>query len=540
MGYTDLDTKDRWRRELRTKIEILYDIEKLELLIIEAKKLLSFDPEDAYGLSMLGYAYRQLEKSEKAEAAAKNYLILYPNSADAHFLYGLILSDKKDYTQAEAEFQEAVKLDPADSRYYTYWAMCIYFRDNSNIDRAIALQIKALELEPENEVAHAFFGEYYLYAGKLIEAEQQCLTALKLNPEAAIVHSQYGKIQSFLGNFDKAEAHLLEALRIYPNDKETHNLLEINTECKKDISIYYKRIISHYINIGKIAEAEAAAISYIKEHPGDSKAYYQYGSLLYYDKSDIPGAIDKLKRAIELDSTNYKAYFVLANCLYEKDKKDIKNAIELLIKALKIAPRNALIHGFLSDLHLAGGNYEAAEKECLKARELDPESPAIQAYWAKMQICSANFDEGEYYIHKAYASSPKDPVVINVLRLLEGYQKDPGTFLKKIIRSYSKYAGIFPENSKAHLVLSKAYSLQGLLGKSSDELWKYILLMTDDTLELSNYVGMMYKLNKKEQLMQQLLELLGHNPGNEAIVHMVEALKKDGITCRRKKLFGIF
>src|SRR5262249_25052119 len=57
---------------------------------------------------------------EKADEASRKALELTPDLAEAHVARGLVLSQKKEYTQAEAHFHTAIRLNPKlyEARYF--------------------------------------------------------------------------------------------------------------------------------------------------------------------------------------------------------------------------------------------------------------------------------------------------------------------------------------------------------------------------------------------------------------------------------------
>jgi superkiller protein 3 len=159
---------------------------------------------------MMGLAYERLGKLEEAEAVALNYLKLYPNDADAHALYGEVLCSKEKYDEAVVEYNKAIELDPMESYHYCKLAINLFISDHKNLNQSIELVLHALELNPNNAIFHSYLSEQYINAGRLDDAQNECLKALELGPDIAIVRSQYGKLQMLFQNFDEAEEHIRE------------------------------------------------------------------------------------------------------------------------------------------------------------------------------------------------------------------------------------------------------------------------------------------------------------------------------------------
>lgn len=535
---------DQRIRQLRAKIEILHDIKKLELLVEEAQKLLNLNPNDIYALYMMGLSYMNLGRLDEAENVALNYLALEPNDAQAHSLYASILSSKDNYERAIAEFEKAIELNPLDSHFYINLAINSFMLDNSkNLDKSITLVLKALELNPDDATAHSYLAEQYKNAGRLKDAERESLIALNLDPEPAIIHEQFGRLQIYLENFEKAEEHLLESLRLQPDNDVTQKELEKNTYFKKDITAYYCEMMRYYTEVGNINEAEAFALKYIKEYPNEGHAYYCYGKILYCYKNNAPEATKIFRKAIKLENSNgteASAYHALASCIYDNSKSNIMESIELLKRALKISPDNIKIRSFLSDLYLCCANYGCAEKECLKLLELNQENPTILALWAKVQFYSANFNESKKYLDKTLELEPSNNISLSVLEAINNYQKNPQHFLRRLIRSYYFYIKKFPESEKDYLVLAKAYILTGSIKKAADSINKYLELRPNDSYELSSFLSQICDFGKKEEILELLIKLNKLYPNKKVIEQNIETISSQGITYKRKKMFGIF
>ncbi|MBA7712822.1 hypothetical protein ES703_121812 [subsurface metagenome] len=76
-----------------------------------------------------------------------------------------------------------IKLYPKKGLYYNYLAGYIAQSKNGNISEAITIQIKAIELEPENATFLSNLGWIHLEAGNLKDAEIALNKALKIQPD---------------------------------------------------------------------------------------------------------------------------------------------------------------------------------------------------------------------------------------------------------------------------------------------------------------------------------------------------------------------
>jgi len=101
-------------------------------------------------------------------------------SADDYLKSGDQAMQSSGFSQAEADYQQAVKLAPDDARAHVALATA-YLAEKKN-DEAKAELMKALQLDPRNAAAHAAFGDLYLAAGDNGVAEEQYRAAVALDP----------------------------------------------------------------------------------------------------------------------------------------------------------------------------------------------------------------------------------------------------------------------------------------------------------------------------------------------------------------------
>jgi tetratricopeptide (TPR) repeat protein len=539
LNYNNADINEKRLRDIRAKIEVLYDIERLELLIEEAHKLLSIEPNDEYALFMMGLAYIKLENLDEAKTAALRYLELRPNEPNAHSLYGKISSYKGDYKLSVAEFQKAIELNPEDNYYYVNLAINLYMLDNANLNKTLELALKAVELNPNDYLGHAYLSDQYLKAGRLIDAHRESCIALELNPDVPIVHEQYGAVQSYLGNFDSAEEHLLESLRLSPSNTAAQEALKINMLYKEDKGIYYLNTAEYYWELGDICEAEALGLRYIEEFPCDGRAYYLFAYIVHNYKNDTLSAIEQLNKSIELDKTNAKAYHLLSNCIYIQDEKNIKQSIELSLKASEIDPKDPIIRAFLGALYLANCDFDNAEQELFIALELGPELSLVNAMYAKLQVYSADFEKAQKYIDEALKLNPQDGLASEILKDLNNYRSNPTHYLKIMLSEHTNYISKYPKSAKGHLVLSKLYTLKGASVKAAVELERHLNLRPDNVQALEIYIKLMTDLKKEKQLLTYLDRLHAHYPNNDIIMNHMENIRKTIDSDKSKKMWNI-
>jgi TolB-like protein/Tfp pilus assembly protein PilF len=167
---------------------------------------------DSY--TLLG-AYSLLSSKEafpKAEAAAAKALSLDNGLAGAHAALAFAnLSFDWDWTAAEREFKEALRLDPNNATAHEYYAE--YFVAMGQPEEAIAEDKRARELDPLSLDINAQLGRVYRDARQYDQAIDQCRKTLELDPSFTMAHwclglAYVGKkmYQDAIGEFQKARS----------------------------------------------------------------------------------------------------------------------------------------------------------------------------------------------------------------------------------------------------------------------------------------------------------------------------------------------
>ena len=103
-------------------------------------------------------------------------------------------------------------------------------------------------------------------------------------------------------------------------------------------------------------------------------------------------ATEYIQRAIEIDNTLGEAYAVFAFCIFLHGW-NWKDAQQIALKAIELAPNNAFAHECLSNIYTAEGRFEDGVSEILRAEELDPLSPRAKLMTAWTLYQARRYDE---------------------------------------------------------------------------------------------------------------------------------------------------
>lgn len=145
-------------------------------------------------------------------------------------------------------------------------------------------------------------------------------------------------------------------------------------------------------NKGKFDDAYPILQSIIKKCPLYSEAHRNLGQIKMM-KKDIEGAINELIEALKIDPKNYWALILMGN-IFAKEKEDIDTAMKYYNGALEIDPSNNIAINNIAANLMQLRKYGEAEKLFLKALDINSKYP--NTYYGLAMI---------YFETKRYLSS---------------------------------------------------------------------------------------------------------------------------------------
>ncbi|MGB9635818.1 MAG: tetratricopeptide repeat protein [Thermoplasmata archaeon] len=351
---------------------------------------------------------------EEREAHVKNALALNAENLNALVLYGKILLQKGDFAGAIQCYEKARKLsDTRDVLMLGARAKLAAgkYEEVSQILSEIREESEdVLEIEAE---LHMRRGEY----GKAVDCYEK-LVAMHKKFEYLLGIARAWKA---LGDFEKAGVYYTEALGIKPVSEEV-----------------WEELVSMQISRKMLGKLRNSLESYIKLNPANSSAYYNLGILLMGE--DLVSAEKALKKSIELNKMNEKAWNALGSVYLQKNELD--SAVECFRKATEINP---LYWKALYNLALA----YSKKKDFVKALEalenverITPEHFEVLLLKGTILLALKKISEGEKVFAKLYASNSKNERVIfnyGVCKMLSGNIDEALVFFEKAIELKGDY-----------------------------------------------------------------------------------------------------
>jgi tetratricopeptide (TPR) repeat protein len=196
------------------------------------------------------------------------------------------LSFQGEYLQAESDIKRALELDPNNALAHAYYVEILvdsYYNGLGGFDgveRAIEISRVAQALAPNALETHRARGIILEATGNYEDAIAEYQAAITINPNIADLHLSIGTNYRILGVYDQAEASFTRAIALNPEDPTPHLLLSRT-----------------YATIGEYGKALQYAETAVGINPADSNLRGNLG-VMYYRNAFWPEAAQELEYVV--------------------------------------------------------------------------------------------------------------------------------------------------------------------------------------------------------------------------------------------------
>ena len=305
-----------WGNTYKGKLDDIFDIqEQVAQQIVEALKLkLTFSEKvsltkrqtvnaQAYDLYLRGQEqlYRLTKRSveyaiqlfEKAIELDPRYAAAYAGCSSAYGqMYQLIAREERFRELAQELSFKALMYD--NNLPEAYRAMGLSYFLWGKLNEATASCTKAIEIDPDDFIAHWTLGRIYFTEGKLAQALDLFRRVAEIKPGFYAGHLDVAQTCLGLGRKDEAEAVYRQLLELMPN-----YLLQ-NPDDSRARLIYANQLGRAGLREDAIREGTKALVL----SPGDPVMLYN-AACMYVSLGESSRAIEALRQAIEAGYTNF-------------------------------------------------------------------------------------------------------------------------------------------------------------------------------------------------------------------------------------------
>ncbi len=257
--------------------------------------------------------YPSISKNQKANSI---WDIIMQHQSIINIQKGIKYISENEYSKASIEFLKSIEKNPSSMGYTFYGASLYWMGDNKG---ALESYHKAIEMDPENDIAWQLKGISEAKEGNLNEALNSFLKAYEINPKRSDIPMNIGSVYFSLNNITKALEYLKKA---------------INIDKTNPLYYYQLGLIYFYSE-----DFENAIINFQKAK--DLKTDYEEAILwlaITYEKiNKITDAIPLYKRAIAIKPYDFFARYRLARLLSKKEERN-----KIIIPCFELIPQKNL------------------------------------------------------------------------------------------------------------------------------------------------------------------------------------------------------
>lgn len=331
--------------------------------------------EDAFhpsALYMLGALYCQRGKLDAGIDYLQRLVKLRPDSVSPYFQLGNALAARNRPEEAVAQYEQALTVDPDNADIHTNLGLAYSRLQRAN--EAEAAFRRAVELNPQNFSALNNLGNCLAAGGDLAAAEAMFRRALATSPNFAPAHNNLGNVLREQGKLEEAAAAYRDAINLNNN--------------------YFEAFFSLGNVLSQQQQYEAAELVYrraVELRPDHLDALVNLASAV--DVLDRPAEVIRLcERALRIDSTSYKAFYLLAGNYEVTNRLDL--ARQMITEGLAYHPDHPDLNLIAAKIERRDGKPESGEARLRKFLPVVRSNPMEQAY--EFELGRLYDEQGDY------------------------------------------------------------------------------------------------------------------------------------------------
>ena len=509
--------------DLRIRLIRLYLADnRIEAAEFQLNRLRFSEAYQTEGTLLKGMILAKKGSYEEAKAAFSKVIQREPESAEAHYFYGLCFLAQKEYTLAASELHTALQLRKDSYRIRLSLAY-VYFRQHKWL-AALEEVNGILSVNPQMTEVRKLRAAIYLQQQRYDKAILDYRWLLERDPDAVQVRYWLAEALSAAGKLEEALGHFRQVLAVYPRPMKPleQMVFILIAQAKYDQAIalckdmeskiadktglsLLKSIV--YMRQKSFAQAQAMIDEVIRQNPGlDTPLLVR--ALLEEAQGRRMEAVEWYRKAIRLNSKNVLPYSKMARTfsqlgqpqlaieayesllrarpddapamnnlayLYWKSGRKLDRALELAQKALKWMPDQPQILDTLGCIHLDLGAMTTAEKYLSEAFRTSPENSVFRLHMAMLRKRQGRLKEARQEIETAQK-----------LGLQEADRQLAARQLKEIE---------FQEKTEQETLRTIQSLIQKGQLEEAAELARDGLEKSPDSIELLNMMGQIYDLS---------------------------------------------
>src|SRR5262245_11166598 len=344
----------------------------LQAAFVELTRSLELDKTNQDAQLKLGELYLLSNEPTKAREQADIVLVSTPQSQEGLVLKGRSLLNEKRYQEAIAELKKAIELDPKNMSPYIDLALAYVLTNDTAAAEATLKQ--ALTIEPRSTKILLALGDLRTSTGKPDEAENIYKQTLEIAPEDEQIYLKLVRFYQHVGKPEKIEPTLQKLASIKPQDEKPQIYLgdfftwlgqpdkalvsyQRATEINPSSTIARDKLIAHYLDSGKTAEAESKIKGILEKNNRDLAGRF-FEARMQLMKNHPDEAISLLQGVVKDEPQLAAAHHFLGVAFLQK--RQTAQARGAFAEAVKLNPNLSDSRTALAQLYLVEGSADLA------------------------------------------------------------------------------------------------------------------------------------------------------------------------------------
>jgi tetratricopeptide (TPR) repeat protein len=348
----------------------------------DAEKLNPKNVEAQTGLAEISIDTRDFTTLEQLAGSA---IAATPQASNPYIWRGIAEGSRNDLDKADADFREAIKLDPTNSTAYLELAQLRLAQKKE--PEAKPLLEQALQYNPGSERALRLLVSALIFEKQPAKALSRLQEQIVKSPQNSGMYDLLSDLQMATGDKVGALASAEKAMQLNPNDSRA--------------VIAFSR--AQVIN-GNTPAAIARWQQWVAVHPNDAQAYTIMASL-QESQGNRDQAMDSYKKALSIQPEQPVAANNLAYLMVETGQNlDVALSLaQIARRALPNAPNTA---DTLAWVYYQKGNYASGRDLLEDAVKADPNNASIHYHLGMIYTKLSNNSDAVTELKKAVALAP--------------------------------------------------------------------------------------------------------------------------------------
>ena len=350
----------------------------------ELSRTVELDKTNRGAQLKLGELYLLGNEPAKARQQADIVLVSAPQNTEGLILKGRSLINEKQYAEGIAELKKAIELDPKNMRTYIELARAYLFaQDTAAAEETLK---KALTIDPRSIEILLAIGDFRVTTGKPDQAEIIYKQALEIAPDNEDIYLRLASFYQRYSKWPEVEATLQKLAALKPQDEKPHIYLgdfftwlgqrdkalasyQRATELNPGSTVARDKLISHYLDSGKVEEAEARTKVILEKNSKDLSGRF-FDARIRLAKGNADEAISLLQGVVKDEPQLAGAHHFLGVAFMHK--RQTVQARGEFTEAVKLNPNLSEPRTALAELLLAEGSPDMAIEQAQAAIQLNP------------------------------------------------------------------------------------------------------------------------------------------------------------------------